>query len=197
MTPWRQSDWLIYRRKAAFSSPICTLPFNIVLGLNYRTHFPIKAAALQAHRDTLRDVLSFRSISSHLLTSLTNLRWKTFTSGFSCQEKNVSSTTPLCQGPPETGPGVARGHAGEQRALRGPQQHGGAAAAPPGVRAVLPRSCYSRRGTAPSPARPVRWHSSTRLQTAGKAEPGSSPRCGTAPPWRRRAHRGLWVEKRR
>lgn len=33
--------------------------------------------------------LSFLSISSHLLTSLTNLRWNTFTSGFSCQMENM------------------------------------------------------------------------------------------------------------
>ena len=30
-------------------------------------------------------IRSFRSISSHLLTSFTNFRWKTFTSGFNCK----------------------------------------------------------------------------------------------------------------
>lgn len=33
---------------------------------------------------TQQHSLSFLSISSHLLTSFTNLRWNTFTSGFSC-----------------------------------------------------------------------------------------------------------------
>lgn len=36
----------------------------------------------------LHHSLSFLSISSHLLTSFTNLRWNTFTSGFSCAKKD-------------------------------------------------------------------------------------------------------------
>lgn len=66
---------------------------------------PIKAAAFKPYQNPERNVLSLRSISSHLLTSLTNFRWNTFTSGLSCRERQDTLRTPTGTQPRPKAPG--------------------------------------------------------------------------------------------
>lgn len=135
-----QPDWLTYRRKAAFSSPNCTLPFNAVLGLHYFTRFPINAAApgrsegrteLSVHFFTPPDFINkFPLEHIHVRVQLP-------------REKRFLDTT-LMSGTPRYGSGGAtRGQAGSSGPLPWP-----------GRFSCLRR--YSHRGTAPSPARPAR-----------------------------------------
>lgn len=90
MNPWSQ-------RALPVPSPLCSAPnaaLQLQPALTFYFFFKQKLQS-QNHINPSVNLRSFRSISSHLRTSLTNLRWNTFTSGFSCRERHGTQQTPV------------------------------------------------------------------------------------------------------